>query len=162
VSSTHTKNEFIRSCDRKRDLRGIRRGNIPRQLALEVLDSVHSVLFPADIESRNLLRDFVTSESLDRECMNYDSSDVRLESERDVKYEYFESRLMDLYDEIEHPRPRGYFERWLERRSGARHVMIWTVCGIASAVVLGFLALVVSVSQTVLVWEAWKHPASPS
>jgi len=67
---------------------------------------------------------------------------------------------MDLAQEVEHPTARGLLDKWLERKSGARYVMLATLAGVAVAILLGFLSLGVSVFQAWVSWEAWKYPAA--
>ena len=67
---------------------------------------------------------------------------------------------MNLYDEIENPRPRGLIEKWIERRSGARYVMMATLIGVMIAVVMGFLGLVVAIFQAWITYQQWKYPIS--
>ncbi|ERF76426.1 hypothetical protein EPUS_07306 [Endocarpon pusillum Z07020] len=138
----------------------IRRGNIPRQLALETLDSLQRVLFPADINSRQLLRTLVAKSSFDPACLSLDWTTYRSENEQEVEYRYLSARLMDLYEEILNPRPRSTLEKWAERRSGARHVMIAILVGVIIAIILGLLALMVSVFQAWIAYQAWKHPVA--
>ncbi|KAK0709946.1 hypothetical protein B0T26DRAFT_723585 [Lasiosphaeria miniovina] len=73
-----------------------------------------------------------------------------------LRYPVWGSRLMDLFDEIENPKPRGALDAWLERRSKSRHVMLVTLAGVATAVVLGLLSLCVSIFQTWIAWKQWK------
>lgn len=80
--------------------------------------------------------------------------------EHDIKYQYWGSRLMDLYDEIENPKPRGLLEQWMERKSGARYVMMATLAGVMIAVVLGLLGLAVSIFQAWVGYQQWKHPVT--
>jgi len=67
---------------------------------------------------------------------------------------------MDLAQEVEHPTARGLLDKWLERKSGARYVMLATLAGVAVAILLGFLSLGVSVFQAWVSWEAWKYPSA--
>lgn len=67
---------------------------------------------------------------------------------------------MDLFDEIENPKPRGFVQTWLDQRSRSRHVMLATLAGLLIAVLLGFLGLVVAMLQTWISYQAWKHPIS--
>jgi len=66
--------------------------------------------------------------------------------------------LMDLYDEIENPKPRGILDTWLEQRSKARHVMLATLIGVIMAVALGIIGLIVGIIQAWISYQAWKHP----
>jgi len=135
---------------------------LPRQLALEVIDSIQKVLFPvSDAKSRSLLRGLVSKSSYDRDCLEFESASIRDDFERDVPYRYFGTRLTELYDELENPRPRNEFEKWLQRRSSARHAMLATMIGVFIAVLLGIAALGVSIYQTYIGYQAWQHPVNP-
>jgi hypothetical protein len=132
---------------------------IPRELAREVLDTIHKVLFPSDHESQALLRSFVSKASFDLDCLHFESASYLREEERkSTMYRYFGSRLADLYDEVTNPRPRSWFEKWLERKSGARYVMLATLIGVFIAVLLGILGLAVGIFQAYIAWQQWKHP----
>jgi hypothetical protein len=131
---------------------------LPRQLVLEVLDSVQKILFPFDSESEPILRSLVSKNSFDPDCLRYDSATYRKEGEEDISYHYFGSRLMDLYEEIENPSPRGFLEKWLERKSGARYLMLATLIGVIIAIILGVLGLAIGILQAWVAYEAWKYP----
>lgn len=87
-----------------------------------------------------------------------DSSLYRSAVEQPISYQYWGSRLMDLRDELENPTPRGFVEKWMERKSGSRYVMMATLAGVIIAVLLGFLGLAVSLFQAWVGWQQWKHP----
>ncbi|OHE94330.1 hypothetical protein CORC01_10377 [Colletotrichum orchidophilum] len=131
---------------------------LPRQLALETLDSLQNILFDLDKESRTLLRSLVSKASFDPDCLSLGYQPYLRESEKDIKYHYWGSRLMDLYDELENPRPRRPIYVWLERRSQARHVMLATLIGVFIAIIIGILGLVVGIFQAWVSYQAWKHP----
>lgn len=136
-------------------------GNVlPRQLALETLDSLQRILFPLESRSQAYLRSLVSRQSLDPDCLRFGSSTYRHDHENDVSYQYWGSRLMDLYDELENPKPRKLWDIWLERKSKARHVMLATLVGIIIAIILGVLGLVVGIMQTWISYQAWKHPVN--
>lgn len=65
---------------------------------------------------------------------------------------------MDLYSELENPRPRGGFALWLERRSQARYIMLATLVGVVIVVLLGLAGLAVTIFQTWITYQSWKHP----
>lgn len=134
-------------------------GALPRQLALECLDSVQKILFPlSDPKSKSLLRSFITTSSFDPDCLRFESASIRNPDERDIAYHYLGARLADLYEELEHPTPRGWAGKWLERRSGARYVMMATLIGVAFAVMLGMVGLAVGGYQAWVGYQAWHHP----
>lgn len=129
-------------------------GNLPRQLVLETLDSLQKILFPPDPESQALLRALISKASFDPDCLRFESAQIRSESENEIQYQYFATRLADLYDEVRNPTPRGLLEKWLERRSGARNIMLVTLIAIG----LGIAALAISIFQAWVGYQQWKHP----
>ncbi|KAI8716660.1 hypothetical protein NCS52_00960200 [Fusarium sp. LHS14.1] len=135
-------------------------GNIPRQVVLEVLDSLQNVLFPFDSASEQILHDLVSKGSFDPDCLQYDAAVYRGEAEGDFSYRYFGNRLVDLFEELEDPSPRGILETWFQRKSGARHVMMATLIGVIIAIILGILGLVLGIFQVWVAYEAWKHPVN--
>ncbi|PFH57468.1 hypothetical protein XA68_15031 [Ophiocordyceps unilateralis] len=138
------------------------RGNVPRQVALEALDSVQKILFPFDSDSEGILRDLVSRQSFDPDCLRYDCAGYRREGEEDITYSYFGGRLMDLFEEQQDPTPHSILEKWFQRRSGARFMMMATFVGIFIAIILGVLGLAVSIVQAWLAYQAWKHPVTPT
>lgn len=134
------------------------RGIIPRQLVLETLDSLQKILFPPDPESQFLLRSLVSKASFDPDCLRFESAPNRYDDEKNIAYYYFGSRLADLYDEIENPRPRGLVEKWVERRSGSRYIMMATLIGVVTAVMLGLAGLAVGIFQAWVGYQQWQHP----
>lgn len=136
------------------------RGNIPRDLALETLCTIKDVLFPLDSASQSLLRTLVSKKSFDPDCATFDSARHIRADESHIRFRYWAVRLTDLQDQIQNPNPNGFFERWMERRSGARYVMMATLGGVAIAVMLGALSLAVSIFQAWVGYQQWKHPVA--
>lgn len=139
------------------------RGHLPRQLAIEVLESIQNTLFPPNADSLILLRSLVLKHNLDPDCLRFEPSTYQLECERTTPscvYRHLESRMVELYEELDDPTPRGFLERWLERKSGSRYVMMVTLIGVGIAIVLGILALAVSVFQAWVGWQQWQHPTN--
>ena len=132
---------------------------LPRQLCLEAIDSIQKILFPlTDGKSRELLQSLVSTAGFDPDTLRFDSNSIRRPEERSIKYCYFGARLLDLHAELQDPRPRGLIEKWLQRRSGARYVMLATLIGVIFAVVLGMFALALSALQAWIAWQQWRHP----
>ena len=98
--------------------------------------------------------------SFDQDCLRFESAYYKSEYDDEISYHYFGSRLMDLYDEVENPTPRGLFQEWVQRRSGARYVMMATMIGVIIAVILGMLGLAVSIFQAWVAYQQWKHPVA--
>jgi hypothetical protein len=86
--------------------------------------------------------------------LRFESTSIRKDNETSIKYLYFGSRLADLYEELENPKPRGWIERWLERKSRARHVKMATVVGVVTALFLGFASLAVRSYQA---WVGYQQ-----
>ncbi|KIW21418.1 hypothetical protein PV08_01998 [Exophiala spinifera] len=134
-------------------------GALPRQLILEVLDSIQKVLFPlADEKSYALLQSLVSSSGFDPDCLRFESTSIRTAEETNISYHYLGARLAELYEESKNPTPHSLFDKWLERKSSARHVMLATLVGVFIAIVLGILSLAVSLYQAYVGYQAWKHP----
>jgi hypothetical protein len=127
---------------------------ISGQLALETLNSLRNILFPWDDKSQKFLRSLVSKSGFDPDCLSFGSAGYRREIESGISYYYWGSRLMDLYDEIENPKPRGTLQEWLEKRSKARHMMMAAIAGVLIAVFLGFLSLAVTIFQA---WVSYRQ-----
>lgn len=113
-----------------------------------------------DSASEQVLSDLVAKQGLDGNCLEYDSITYRKEGEKDISYSYFGHRLLDLFEGLEDPTPRGCLAKWFQRKSGSRHVMMATLVGAIVAVFLGFLALVAAGFQSWVAYQAWKHPVN--
>lgn len=137
------------------------RGALPRQLALEALDSLQKILFPlaGDEKSTAILSTLISTQGFDPDCLRFDSTTIRTAEEKNIRYHYFGNRLADLYEELQNPTPRG-FEKWFERKSGARYVMMATLAGVMFAILLGIVSLAVSSYQAWLGYQQWQHPVS--
>jgi hypothetical protein len=55
------------------------------------------------------------------------------------------------------PTPRG-FEKWFERKSGARYVMMATIAGVFLAIFLGMASLALGGYQAWIGYQQWQHP----
>jgi hypothetical protein len=112
------------------------------------------------LKSYTFLQSLTGRSSFDPDILRFESASIRNPHETNIAYHYFGSRLAELYEELENPQPRSWMERWLERRSGARHVMMATLAGVAIAILLGFMSLAVTIYQTWIAYQQWKHPVS--
>jgi hypothetical protein len=126
-----------------------------------VLDSIQKILFPLGSESEALLCSLVSRKGFDPDCLRYGHTGpglYRRDDEEEIKYYYFGSRLMDLFEEMENPTPRGVLTKWLERKSGARYAMMVALAGFVAAIMLGVFGLAVGIIQAWIAYEAWKYP----
>lgn len=140
-------------------------GALPRQLVLGTLNTIQTLPFPLnDRRSRSLLQTHVSTSDFDPDSVRFENTSIRLPSEEpsSTNYHYFGSRLADLYEEAENPTPRGWAQKWLERRSGPRYFMLATLACVAFAIFLGFSSLAVSSYQTWISYQAWQHPVAPA
>ncbi|THV50523.1 hypothetical protein BGAL_0147g00260 [Botrytis galanthina] len=138
----------------------IRIGALPRGLVIEVLDSIQKVIFDvADVKSKELLLSLTSTSTcnFDPDILRYENVSIRNPEEQDIQYHYFGARLLDLHEELRNPTPRG-FEKWFERKSSPRFVMMATIAGVLFAIFLGLLSLALGGFQAYVGYMAWKHP----
>jgi len=81
--------------------------------------------------------------------------EYRREDEKEISNRYWGTRLLDLYDELQEPTPRG-FSQWVQARTKKRHFMILTIAGIVFAV----LTLALGIFQAWVSYQQWKHPVN--
>jgi hypothetical protein len=125
---------------------------LPRGVMLEVLDTIHVVLFPPDLGSQKLLAYFVLNNGWDKGLSDV-SIPYRSDGDSDISYAYFGDRLEELYRELQAPTPHGWLQRRLQRRSET-YMLMATMYGVIIAVTLGFFSLVVAIFQA---WVAWQQ-----
>ncbi|KAK6534091.1 hypothetical protein TWF281_005429 [Arthrobotrys megalospora] len=136
----------------------LRLGAIPRQLALEALDSIQKIIFPlSDPSAVALLQQLVVEKGFDEDCLRFEASAIREPHEINTRYLYFGARLADIYDELENPTPRGLISRWAKRK-GAGHANIATILAATLALVFGLVTLGLGGFQAWISWQQWKHP----
>jgi hypothetical protein len=140
------------------------RGVLPRPLALEALATLQNILFPlTEAKSRALLLSLTstTTQNFDTDVLRYDSVTIRNPHDPEtIPYHYFGKRLADLHEELANPSPRG-MEKWFERKSGARYVMMATIAGVAFAIFLGMASLALGAYQAWVGYQQWQHPVTP-
>jgi hypothetical protein len=122
---------------------------LPREVMLEVLDTIHLVLFPPDLGSQKL----VLKSNWDKGLLSDMSVPYRKEDDLGISYAYFGDRLEELYRELQAPTPHGWLQKRLQRRSET-YMLMATMYGVIIAVTLGFFSLVVAIFQA---WVAWQQ-----
>lgn len=105
-----------------------------------------------------MLNSLISTSAFDSDVLRFESQSIRTSDEKEISYLHFGVRLIDLYEELENPKPRGRIETWMQRRSGARHAMMATMVGVAIAIILGIAALAMSAFQAYLTYQQWQHP----
>ena len=134
---------------------------MPRQIALEILDSIYNVLFPSDAASQTLLNSLVLKHGFDEDCLRYNPATYSNGDDHEISYQYFGPRLVALYEELENPTPRGWLQQCLEHKFKARYVMMATMIGVLIAIIIGLLGLGVATFQAWVTYQQWKHPVNP-
>jgi hypothetical protein len=132
---------------------------LPREVVLEVLDTITTVLFPPDLGSQKLLAYLVLKHGWDKGLVSDMSTPYRREDDPEVSFNYFGDRLEELHRELLAPTPNGWLQRRLQRRSEA-YMLMATMYGVIIAVTLGFFSLVAAVFQSWVAWQQWKHPVT--
>jgi hypothetical protein len=116
-------------------------------------------LFPlTDVKSRSLLSSLVSNASFDPDTLRFESAPIRNTDEKYLRYYYLGTRLADLHSALENPQPRGWIQKWIERKSGARYMMRATLGGVLIAILLGMASLAVSGYQAWVAYQQWNHP----
>jgi hypothetical protein len=131
---------------------------LPRGVMLEILDTIHTVLFPADLGSQKLLAYLVFKNGWDKGLLSDMSTPYRKDGDPDISYVYFGDRLEELHQELKSPTPHGWLQRRLQRRSES-YMLMATMYGVIIAVTLGFLSLIVAAFQAWVAWQQLKQPA---
>jgi len=132
---------------------------LPRQLILEVFETIHNVLLPSDHESQALLSSLVAKHGFDNDLLRFESwNHYGHNDDTILSYPYFGNRLAELYEELQNPKPRNRLENWFERKSGARYMLMATMIGVFIAVIIGILGLGISGFQAYVSYQQWKHP----
>jgi hypothetical protein len=134
---------------------------LPRTLLLEVLDTLHNVLFPSDPHSFKLLESLVAKHGFDQGLQTNGSTPYRKDGDPAVKYAYFGHRLAALHQELRTPTPHGWLQRRLQRKNET-YMLMATLIGVCIAVMLGLLGLIVSIFQAWVSYQQWKHPVRDS
>ena len=128
---------------------------------MEILVSIQETLFPvSDAKSRAELHWLVQRYGFDKDAEQIEHAALRTPSEHRVEYRYLRTRLLELYDELQDPKPRGGWEEWLQRWSASRYTMLATLVGIIIAILLGVAGLAVGIFQSWVSYQAWQHPVT--
>lgn len=72
------------------------------------------------------------------------------------KFPYWAHRLEALWEEVEHPRPVTWVERWVDKRKDQRWATWWVVIGLMLTALFGFLTTVLGALQVWISYRAWK------
>jgi hypothetical protein len=132
---------------------------LPREVMLEVLDTIHVVLFPPDLGSHKLLEHLVSKSSWDKGLLSNMSTPYRKDSDPEISYSYFGDRLEELHQELQAPTAHGWLQRRLQRRSET-YMLMATMYGVIIAVTLGFFSLVVAIFQAWVAWQQLKQSSN--
>ncbi|KAI1811033.1 hypothetical protein GGS20DRAFT_593591 [Poronia punctata] len=134
---------------------------LPRQLLLETLDSTQHILFPLhDAKAKKLLDSLIRDDKykFDVETGRFEFGALRSAGEENIPYVYLADRPDELYQEFHNPRPRSWLDEQLQRRSGARYMMLATLIGVTFAVLLGIVGLALSALQAWIAYQVIPGP----
>lgn len=130
---------------------------IPRQLAVEVCDTIYNMLF-YDKKSRTVLEGLIRNHGFKDDLKEYDSACHQLDTEVDEDFPYFSLRLKVLLQEMEDPSPANWFERLFDsgERSAERRMLIMTMIGVAITAISSTLNLIVASYLAYVGYQAWQ------
>jgi hypothetical protein len=122
---------------------------MPRQLALETLDSIQTLLFPmSDDKSRRILEELVDKMGFDKDCLEIDSFGFRMEDEDEYRFQIWADRLLTIKDTMDSPRSRRVCWGRLELKSKPVYLMLITLVGVILATLLAAGSFGVGVFDT--------------
>ncbi|KAH7092229.1 hypothetical protein FB567DRAFT_614095 [Paraphoma chrysanthemicola] len=127
---------------------------MPRQLALELLHTIHKVLFPVNRASGLLIKSLVAKEGFDENFGRYELAPYKRDDDPEITYTYFGSRLADLYDEPQR------WESWFVKKSRPSYMLMITMIGVIITVFIGIIGLGLVGVQTWIAWQQWRHPVN--
>lgn len=131
------------------ELAGNSRGILPRQMIIETLASIHQVLFPPCVQSRLILSQLVNQGHFDRECLDDAYYNLLSDTEKDIRFEYWATRLGNVLHATESERrTRLVEEPRRNRRKRQRWLVIkLTIWGIVIATILSIVTLAINSYQ---------------
>ncbi|KAK1754020.1 hypothetical protein QBC47DRAFT_461995 [Echria macrotheca] len=155
---------FIAEClrvdnDRRRTEPGYKSPHFPREVGLEILHTLRVLFHQLDEDgrqSRKLLRKLIANSEFDPlsdEDVVWFYTDSEDEGNRVQAFPVFGGRLMALNDEIENPKPRTAWDKWLHRHSSPQHALMLALLSLVLTLVPSVLSLAASIIQTVLAWK---------
>ncbi|KAL5392885.1 hypothetical protein DPSP01_000580 [Paraphaeosphaeria sporulosa] len=145
----------------------LRRGCLPPQFLSETLRTIW-LLFPEnDTESRKYLQQEDLKTELDPALLKsleifsslheHPQSLSPPEDMSDLfeQFPHWGERLYKILQEVEHPTPMTWYEKWSDRRSSPRYTYWAAVIALAFAVFFGLAATVLGVLQVVMTYCTW-------
>lgn len=141
--------------------------NLPRQLILETLMTIHIVLFPAGNEQADeILQSLVTKHqdtgNVDPQC-DYRPDEVdELDKIGDFEYHYFGKRLLKLQELVRHPPPKSALMKWMKTKTNDVDALWIAILGLFLGVFFGALGVILGIIQTVIGYKQLKQGNSSS
>jgi hypothetical protein len=93
---------------------------------------------------------------LDPDSLAYDGLIREIPAE--FQYRYWGSRLVKLHNLVLSPKPQNRIGQWVQSHTSERNALYVAIIGLFLAVFFGFLGVVISIIQTWISYQAWKHP----
>ncbi|KAL8318494.1 hypothetical protein RB597_005670 [Gaeumannomyces tritici] len=150
----------------------LKRGTLPPRLLLETLHSLQDIIFPSiDDVSADMLDRLIKRErgAFDAECANYEGyklfgsrvSGGGGDTPAGFIYLYWGKRLTELHGLLDCRLPRNKLERWLYQQSSDGNALFVALAALLISIIVGVLAILLSVAQLVIAYLAWKNPVAP-
>lgn len=134
---------------------------IPREVALEVCDTIYDVLFPMNNASQKILSRLISKHGFDKDLQRYFPEGRQFDTEYDDACPFFGHRLAILLDEMRDPSPANWFERLFDKgeKSVERRMFMATMIGVFITAISSVLSLIVSSYQAYLGYQQLKGQA---
>ncbi|KAK0744302.1 hypothetical protein B0T21DRAFT_357554 [Apiosordaria backusii] len=140
----------------------LERGMLSPRLLAETLHSLQTILFSYDdYRSMHLLNNtLIKKKKFDSSCAILEGYLPFADGPGDFVYTYWGDRLMILHDLVRDRPPRTKFEKWIKWQTTERNFFLVAGLALIISAVVGILSLVLAIFQSIVAWQAWKHPAT--
>ncbi|CAE7010243.1 hypothetical protein PTNB73_00482 [Pyrenophora teres f. teres] len=126
----------------------LRKGTLPPQLLLEIMNSIQYLLFPLEDRSFELARKFIDKYDFDPELGNFQAYTHGVSG--NFEYKYLAGRVATLLEVANSPMPAtSRFTVWVEENTSERNALTVAILGLFLSVLLGFLGLIAGIISAI-------------
>ncbi|KAL3473150.1 hypothetical protein BJX99DRAFT_272410 [Aspergillus californicus] len=139
-------------------------GTLPPQLLLETLHSIHFILFPvsdASGKSMRCLKRLIRKHNFDPNAEWFEGA-IREDIPTTFRYQYWNSRIEQLYMVVKNPPPANRLISWIERHTSERNALTVAIVGLFLSAFFGLLTCIIGAAQLAIAVLQWKQPRDPS